>query len=61
MTTKNEKNNHPNQAIELLDQYFPKGSKKRGEVMAILSLAWIEGRQEGKIQTEERHNQYENK
>jgi len=44
------KEHHPNQSVELLDLYFPKGSKKRGEVMAILSLAWVEGIQEGRKQ-----------
>jgi len=36
------------QAIELLDKYFPKGSKKRGEAIAILAVAFYDGRNYGK-------------
>jgi hypothetical protein len=37
---------YPDQAIELLNQYFPKGDKKRGEAMVILSMAWLEGKEQ---------------
>lgn len=29
---------------EVLDQYFPKGSKKRGEAMALCVVAYLEGK-----------------
>jgi hypothetical protein len=37
------KDQYPDEAIRILDQYFPKGDKRRGEVMVILAIAFLEG------------------
>jgi len=34
---------YPNEAIKLLDKYFPKGHKQRGDVLVILAVAFLEG------------------
>jgi len=38
------KMNYPNKAIGLLDTHFPKGNKDRGQVIAILGIAFGEGK-----------------
>jgi hypothetical protein len=38
------KQQYPEDAIESLNKYFPKGHKDRGKVMMILSIAFAEGR-----------------
>lgn len=46
------KNKYPEEAIELLDEYFPKGNKQRGQAMAILAVAFVEGSKEDKKKDE---------
>ena len=49
---------YPDDAIKKLDELFPKGNKKRGEAMAIMILAFIEGK---RIQNEENCRIIDNK
>lgn len=34
---------YPEEATDYLDEHFPKGHPERGKVLAILSIAFIEG------------------
>ena len=36
---------YPEKAIDYLDEKFPKGNKKRGEAMALLAVAYLEGKE----------------
>lgn len=48
MTKQKEQTRFPDEAIDILEKEFPKGSKKRGEAMAILAVAFNEGKEVGK-------------
>ena len=37
------KKDYPNEAIKLVDKYFPKGHKQRGDALVILAIAFYEG------------------
>ena len=43
-----------NEDIEYLDEYFPKGDKRRGEAMVLLALSRIEGKKENTLIEEAR-------
>ena len=52
------KEKYPEEAIELLEKTFPKGNKKRGEVMTIMALAFIEGKKISEAQRSYWENRY---
>jgi len=44
-----EENKYPEKAVEVIDKYFPKGDKRRGEALVLLAVAYNEGKgDEGK-------------
>jgi hypothetical protein len=42
-----EENKYPEKAIEVIDKYFPKGDKRRGEALVLLAVAYNEGKDDG--------------
>lgn len=42
---------YPEEAFEILDEYFPKGDKKRGKAMVLLAIAFLEGKKCAKKHT----------
>lgn len=40
--------NIPKEAYEYLDEYFPKGHKKRGDAMVLMAICLVYGREENK-------------
>lgn len=41
--TKEEDREYPMETIEILDNLFPKGDKRRGDAILILAMAYSEG------------------
>ena len=42
------KKKYPEKAIEYIDAHFPKGDKRRGEVLVVNAIAFMEGKEIGK-------------
>lgn len=47
-----QQEHYPTEATELLEKYFEKGDPRRGEALAIMAIAFHEGRMDASLKEE---------
>lgn len=55
---KSFQSDYPEKIIEVMNQFFPKGDKRRGDALVLQALAFIEGKNHSKKELEEAREHY---